>query len=253
MTQHRQRRAKRCRSGRHTGYRVWGPKRILLGFITGLAFVATADAQDHPLSPTVMFDIPKQSLVTALQAYSAASGVAVLYESGVETGQYSAPVRGDLTREAALRELLGNTNIIVRYARSDAVTLADPASFDPDAPPESLRGAADMTLDVLHVASAKRQPVPASKALSDYIAAIQQEVQVALKQKTETRQGSYRVGVDLWVDPSRNVTRADVFRSTGDGTRDDAIMRALEGLTIRSTAPADTPQPVRVMIVVRSK
>ncbi|WP_144377114.1 STN domain-containing protein [Mesorhizobium amorphae] len=95
----------------------------MLGLITGFALVVTADAEDHPLSPTVMFDIPKQSLVTALQAYSAASGVAVLYESGVETGQYSAPVRGDLTREAALRELLGNTNIIVRYARSDAVTL----------------------------------------------------------------------------------------------------------------------------------
>lgn len=82
--------------------------------------MVVADAEDRLHSPTVMFNIPAQSLITALQAYSAASGVAVLYESGVEIGQYSAPVRGDLTREAALRDAGAAAQAAANPARSEA-------------------------------------------------------------------------------------------------------------------------------------
>jgi len=88
--------------------------------------------------------------------------------------------------------------------------------------------------------------------LSDYIGAIQQDLQKALKTNGATRDGSYRVGVDLWVDPSRTVRRTEVFRSTGNPGRDTAVASVLQGVVIRRPAPAHTPQPVRVMIVVRS-
>jgi hypothetical protein len=222
---------------------------LLLGAI--LAFSALANDTDKPLSATLVFRIPEQSLVTALQAYSTASGVAVLYESGVDGGQRSAAIDGEYTREAALKALLGKTDLVVRYARADAVALADPSAASPDEPPGDLLGNADMTLDMLHVAKLPSN-APDRNALSDYIGTIQHDIQRALQKAAATRGDSYRVGLDLWVDPFRTVRRTEVFRSTGDPKRDVAVSAALQGLTFRQPAPARTPQPVRVMIVVRA-
>lgn len=220
---------------------------FLLG--SGLVFAALASDASRPDSATLRFQIPEQSLVTALQAYSSVSGVAVLYESGVVSGQRSVVVDGEYTRAGALKVLLGKTDLVARYARADAITLADPMAASPDTPPEMLFGSVDMVLDTLHVSSAASGPD--RNALADYIGTIQKDIQRALKTKS-TRSTSYRVGLDLWVDPSRTVRRTEVFRSTGDLERDVAISAALQGLVFRQPAPARTPQPVRVMIDVRA-
>lgn len=232
------------------------PGRRRLSFVSivflaaGLAAVALADPDTQALSPTLAFDIPEQPLVTALQAYSAVSGVAVLYESGLEGSQHSVAVAGEFTREAALRALLGNTDLLLRYSRADAVTLSDPSIAAPDEPPGVLPAAADLALDTLHVAGASNR-APDRTALANYVIAIQRDIQDALRNSPAARGGGgYRVGVDLWVDASRAVERTQVFRSTGDPDRDIAIVSALQGLTFRQSPPDDTPQPVRVMIVV---
>lgn len=217
---------------------------------SGLIFAALANDAETQVLPTLKFQIPEQSLVTALQAYSSTSGVAVLYESSVVSGQRSAVVDGEYTREAALKVLLGKTDLVARYARADAITLADPSAASPDHPPEFSLGPTDMALETLHVASATT--VPDRNALADYIGIIQKDIQLALKKVTATRNGAYRVGLDLWVDPSRTVRRTEIFRSTGNPERDVAISAALQGLTFRQPAPARTPQPVRVMIDIRA-
>jgi len=220
----------------------------LLG--AGLGFAAVASDEAAIPAPKLTFSIPEQPLVTALQAYSAVSGVHVLYESGAEVGQRSSAVHGEFTREVALKILLGKSNLVVRYARADSVALVDPTAQSPDEPPEALQGSADMALDTLHVVSP--QNGPDRNALAEYMGVIQQDVQQALRKGGKTSSGSYRVGVDLWVDPSRTIRKTEVFRSTGDRERDVAVSEVLQGLVIRQSAPARTPQPVRVMIVVRS-
>lgn len=220
----------------------------LLG--AGLAVAVLAKEIPKPVAPTLVFDIPEQPLVTALQAYSAVSGVAVLYESGVEGSRRSAPLKGEYTREAALKALLAKSDLVVRYARADAITLDDPSAALADEPPADPLDAADMALDTLHVAGAAPS-TPDRDALSDYIAVIQQDLQQAL-QKTNAARGGYRVGLDLWVDPSRTIRRTEIFRSTGDRERDVSVSEALQGLVLRRAAPERTPQPVRVMIVVKS-
>lgn len=215
-----------------------------------LRFAAMAHEEAANPAPKQTFHIPAQPLVTALQAYSAASGVHVLYESGAEIGQQSSAIDGEFTRESALKTLLGNSNLVIRYARADSVALVNPADASPDEPPEALLGMADISLDTLHVASPAKGPD--RNALADYIGVIQQDVQQALRKAGKTGSGSYRMGVDLWVDPSRTIRKTDVFRSTGDRERDVAISEVLRGLVIRQDAPARTQQPVRVMIVVRS-
>ena len=217
--------------------------------VCGLIQVA-ADEADRFGTATVEFHIPEQPLSSALQAFSAASGVAVLYASGAESGLRSASLDGEYSREAALKILLGTSGLVARYARADAIALVDPTAPNPYAPPEGSLPGADMSLDMLHVAGATKGPD--RNELSDYIGAIQQDLQKALKTNGATREGSYRVGVDLWVDSTRTVSRTEVFRSTGSPGRDTAIASVLQGVVIRRSAPAHTPQPVRVMIVVRS-
>ena len=214
------------------------------------ALSALAAETDRFSSATLEFHIPEQPLASALQAFSSISGVAVLYASGVETGQRSAPLDGEYTREAALKVLLSGSGLVPRYARSDAIALVDPTAPSPYEPPDNVLPNADMALDTLHVTGAAK--APDRDALSDYIGIIQQDIQKALKKAGATREGSYRVGVDLWVDSSRIIRRTEVFRSTGSQERDVAVGSVLQGMVIRQPAPANTPQPVRVMIVVRS-
>lgn len=233
---------------------MWMPKGIvlaaaLLASICGLKVVA--DEADRFGATTLSFNIPEQPLASALQAYSAISGVAVLYASGMETDRRSASLEGEYTREQALKMLLGNSGLVPRYARADAIALIDPSLPNVEEPPKSPLGKADMALDVLHVSGATGVS-PDRTALADYIEAIQKDLQGALKKSGTTRDGNYRVGLDLWVDPARTIRRTEVFRSTGNPDRDAAVANVLQGVVLRQPAPARTPQPVRVMIVVRS-
>jgi hypothetical protein len=233
------------------GQGLWHVTPLVAGLlVAGLAAAALAD-EPKQVAPSLVFDIPEQPLVTALQTYSVVSGVAVLYESGVEGSLRSAPLRGEYTREAALKELLGKSDLVVRYARADAITLVDPAAALADGPPADPLGSADMALDTLHVAG-RAPSAPDRDALSDYIGVIQQDLQQALQRTGAARGGGYRVGVDLWIDPSRTIRRTAIFRSTGDRERDGVVSEALQGLVLRRAAPERTPQPVRVMIVVKS-
>lgn len=219
--------------------------------VAGFSFaVAASDNVTSSATKMIAFHIPEQSLATALQTYSAVSGVHVLYESGAELGLQSSAVEGEFTREGALTTLLKKTNLVIRYARADSVALVNPAAERVDEPPDFLHGLTNMSLETLHVTNP--QVGPDRNALSDYIGAIQRDLQQALRSAGKTSSGSYRVGVDLWVDPSRTIRKTEVFRSTGDSERDAAISATLQGVVIRQDAPARTQQPVRVMIVVKS-
>jgi hypothetical protein len=58
--------------------------------------------------------------------------------------------------------------------------------------------------------------------------------------------------VKLWVDLSRTIRRAEVAQSTGDAERDVAIAQALKGFVISRAPPSNAPQPIRVIVSVRS-
>lgn len=196
------------------------------------------------------FDIPAQSLVTALQAYSQVAGVQLLYESDLAQGRRSASVSGVLTPEAALKTLIGDADLIVHYTRADAITIVRASVGNPDVPPVHPLGAPDLTLDMLRVHGAA--DLGNADRLREYTGIIQADIQSALKKNNKTRSGNYSVGVKLWIAEPRTVQRAEVFRSTGDRERDADIANVLQGLAISRAAPADTPQPISIMIRVRS-
>lgn len=229
------------------------PRRLMVvaAIVAALgAMVSAMAASDDPqyLAP-LRFNIPSQPLASALQAYSTATGVQLLYESGVANGRYSIGVEGNMTRDAALRILLSETDLTIHYTRVNSVTLA-PVSAQSDNPPAAVFARTDLSLETLRV----RRPVEGSdpSQLRAYTGVIQSDIQQALRKDNRTRSGSYSAGVKLWIDGPRTVRKAELFRSSGDQERDDTISRLLDGLLISQAPPANTPQPVMVMINVRS-
>ena len=213
--------------------------------------ICVAGAQERTLDAgkPITFHIPVQPLAGALQAYGERTGVQVLYESSSARGRSSAAVEGDFTPEAALNLLLAGTDLRVRYIRQDAITLALP-SVEDSVPPATPLAAADLSLGTLRVRAAGEGDDTAR--LRDYSEIVQSDIQKALQKNAKTRAGNYRTVVDLWIDRSRTVQRAEMFRSTGDRERDAAVAATLRGLTISKPAPAGMPQPVRLVIAVKS-
>ncbi len=199
----------------------------------------------------IAFRIPAQSLAGALQAYGQITGIQVLYESNSAVGRTSVAVEGTYAADEALNLLLAGTELKVRYIRPDAITLALPSAEGVGyAPPAAPLATSDLFLGRLRV----RQTGDADDAarLQDYSQRVQMDIQNALRKNARTRDGNYRAVLDIWIDPARTIERTELFRSTGDHERDLAVSAALRGLTISRPAPANTPQPVRVVIMVKS-
>jgi hypothetical protein len=222
---------------------------MVLAFGLGTMASAIAASDDSKYIAPLAFNIPSQPLATALQAYSAATGTQLLYESSAGIGRMSTRVEGTFTRDTALRMLLTDTDLIVRYTRANSITLA-PLSEDNDSPPAAVFAKADLSLETLRVRSPVDRGDPAQ--LRAYTGVIQSDIQQALKKDERTRNGSYSAGIKLWIDGPRTIRRTELFRSSGDLGRDDAVSRLLNGLLVSQAPPANTPQPVMVMITVRS-
>jgi hypothetical protein len=227
------------------------------GVCAALAIVAVwgavAKERRAAASATPMaLHIPAQPLAAALQAYGEQTGVQVLYESRSAAGQRSAVVDGTFTPEEALNAMLKGTELRVRYARPDAITLALPHPEpypEKDLAPEGRPARADLSLGTLHVRASDDDD---DASLHDYSESVQADVQKALEKNAKTRTGTYRVVLDLWIDRARTIERTRLHQSTGDPDRDAAVVAAIRGVIISRAAPANTLLPVRVAIVVRS-
>jgi len=217
--------------------------------VAGVLAAGAAEDQGARSSGPILFRIPAQSLASALQAYGQTTGIQVLYESNSAVGRTSVAVEGTFAADAALNLLLKGTELQVRYIRPDAITLAPPSVEGVNrAPPAVPLAASDLSLGTLRV----RGSSGGDSRLQDYSQGVQMDIQNALRKNPKTREGSYRVVLDLWIDSARTIERTELFRSTGDRERDAAVAATLRGVTISRPAPANVPQPVRVGIVVNS-
>lgn len=221
--------------------------------IAGICAAVADDRRAFRPDEAIAFRIPSQSLAAALQIYGQTTGIQVLYESNSAAGQMSGAVEGQFTADAALKLLLKGSDLRVRYIRPDAITLAPPSleiGGRAAAAPVVPLAASDLSLGTLRVRGSIDGD--SSGQLQDYSQKVQADIQNALRKNARTREGNYRMVLDLWIDSARTIERTELFRSTGDRDRDAAVVTTLRGVTISRPAPANTPQPVRVGIVVNS-
>jgi hypothetical protein len=145
---------------------------------------------------------------------------------------------------------LAGTDLRVQYTRPEAVTLALPeADANGPAPLFTPLLGSDLSLGTLRVRGTGDDD---GNRLQDYSQKVQMDIQNALRKNARTRDGNYRAVLDLWIDPARMIEKTELFHSTGDRERDAAVVSTLRGLIISRPAPANTPQPMRVVIVVKS-
>lgn len=216
--------------------------------IAGICAAAAEERQAVDTVEPIEFHIPAQPLANALQAYGQRTGVQVLYESSSAVGRSSVAVEGKFRPEAALDLLLTGTGLRVKYIRPNAITLAFRSADSGGV--SAMPPTADFFAGSVWVRGTDDGDDTAR--LRDYSESVQIDIQKALKKNSRTRAGSYRAVLDLWIDPSRTIQRAELFKSTGDRERDTAVAAALRGVSISRPAPANTPQPVRVVIMVEA-
>jgi hypothetical protein len=240
---------------RHQAWSRWLPTVACAALAIVAAWAAVAKERRAAAGSMPMtLHIPAQPLANALQAYGQQTGVQVLYESRSAAGLRSAAVEGTFTPQEALNLLLKGTELKVHYARPDAITLAPPHSekelpSEKEPPSESPPAKADLSLGTLRVRASGDDD---SSGLHDYGESVQADIQKALQKNARTRSGSYRLVLDLWIDPSRTIERTKLYQSTGDPGRDAAVAAVVLGVIISRPTPVNMPQPVRVAIVVRT-
>lgn len=175
-------------------------------------------------------NLPAQDLEHALQAYSRATGMAVLVDRDLTRGRRSISVRGRFTAQEALAMLLTGSGLMARYARSDAFTLQLPEVN----PPPATRGAAS------------RQ---AARINNSYATALQQAIETSLCRSPLTRPGSFRALVQVWVNPQGRVEHSRLVSSTGDEQRDEALVRSLATARVERPAPSSLRQPLTLLLM----
>lgn len=224
---------------------------LVLFAVTGLMNARAWTEEGNPTPPpgAVAFNVPRQPLASAIQAFSQVSGIEVFYESSIAAGRTSASVEGRYLPDAALRTLLGSAGFTVRFTRRNAAVLSDPSARS-DLPPTRAPANFDLSLDTIRVRAESERPGEAQ--LREFGDMVQNEVETVLRKNNRIRSGNYRIRVKLWIDPSRTIRHAELAQSTGDQERDTAITDVLQGFVVSRIPPPNSPQPIRVIVAVCS-
>lgn len=175
------------------------------------------------------FDIPAQTLMTALRAYSEQTGVSVLFDDSLVRNRRSPGVTGRYSAPDALQRLLDGTGLAAHYASPMAFTLM----------PDEAPAVADQPDDAVDSAIAEH-----------FAGRLQASLVRSLCGSERTHPGRYRLAMQLWLDTTGTVTRTQLLSSTGNAARDTQIETLANGLVV-GEMPAGMPQPVTILLVQR--
>jgi hypothetical protein len=194
--------------------------------LSGQTISQTNKQPSIPANVPTSFDIPAQPLVRALDAYSAATGLMVLYDSNLAEGHRSTAVSGVLMPDVAIRTLLEGTGLVVFSAGRAFAIEAGPSDQQDGV-------------------------VTSNAAEMSYLALVQQAVERSFCEKPETKPGEYRAAVQFRIGISGEILSPELLSSTGDQGRDSMIVELLTRLRIRRAPPAGMAQPVSMIISPR--
>lgn len=186
-----------------------------------------AGGADTGIEATFQFDIPAQPLQSAIEAYSAAAGVSVLYLGTLAIGRTSAPVRGRYTPQAALDRLLEGTDLAIGRTTPEAYVLM-----------RTEQG------------NTHGQPVPPQASDQVYYGAVQAGLREVLCRDARIAPADYRAALQFWVEPGGRIAQVRLLDTTGDQVRDAAMVEALRG-TVFARPPDGLQQPFTLLILPR--
>ncbi len=231
---------------RLTNFRIALPAIGLMSLVVaalGLPAV-TEGAPVAKSSEHMEFNIPSQPLATAIVAFGARAGMQVLYDSSLARGFRSSAVKGTFTPDEGLLILLVGTNLTARHVDASSFVLL-PTTGEGVAinnPAHAIEGGV-LSLDTLRV------DAPADD-FNAYSAVIRSDLLKALRKNAKTRAGNFVVHANIWIGSAGEVRRSELSLSTGDRTRDKAIVEILDGFAVSQPPPPGLPQPIAIRIEV---
>ncbi len=180
----------------------------------------------------VAFRIPAQPLADALNAYGETTHIPMFVDSELTAGRRSSEIVGVLSPFDALTGLLAGTGLTVKSVGNAGFTLAPLRRADPGTAIPGGSPAAGAAL-----------------AFDGYSAEIQTALHELLCRHQETRPGTFRALVRLWIGATGRIVRSDVLTPSGDGQRDRMLAAGLRDLAIGQPPPPDLPQPVTLLLL----
>jgi hypothetical protein len=186
---------------------------------------------------TLTFDIGPQSLRTALRAYGEVTGQAVLVDDALTAERQSPGVQGDFGKVDALQRLLAGTGLVASYSTDQAFTLklATRVESTESDSGESSQSSAVGELEVV---------------TQNYAGTIQRSIESALCRFDQTRPGTYRLALQVWIAPSGKIEQTRVL-SVDDDARAAAVSKALNQVVL-DPPPVAMPQPLTLLLLPRN-
>lgn len=184
---------------------------------------------------TIAFDIPPQPLLAALRTYGEITGQAVLVDNTLAAGRNSPGVRGNYDKTEALRQLLAGTGLVASYSSDQAFTLklAEPSSYTGKMVREQPESAGLGGIEAV---------------IERYAGKIQKPIEDALCQSDDTRPGTYRLALQLWIAASGRVEQTKLLDAMQSPRRADEVRRVLNRLTL-DPPPSGMPQPITLLLL----
>jgi hypothetical protein len=215
--------------------------------------IGSAQASPSPpfqTSQEIAFSIPQGPLQTALEIFSAQSGVQTLYQAPITEGRQSYPVTGTFDAATALRQLLQGSGLtalevfrggytLVTVEQAAIMTASNVATISSVAAPI-------LTLSTVHIEA------PSEKDRRLYAQTVRYAIQNALLRNHDIRLTAYSADLFVWVSSAGVVQNTSLFSSTGNPDVDLAIGNIVRAVEVGRSPPFDLPQPVHVRILTQS-
>ncbi|HEX7789202.1 MAG TPA: STN domain-containing protein [Afipia sp.] len=198
--------------------------RLLGGAVLAMSLVPLARAAEEFLD----FNLPMAPLDRALEAFGRISKEQLLLDASITDGRQSSPVVGRFTPEAALRQMVSGSGLVVRAVEGQGFAIV-PAS----------------TANIS--ASSREVPLSSAQRFESYSATIQIALGRVLCERVDTVPGAYRTMARLWIGASGMVDRAQLLTSSGDADRDALLKARFRGLAI-GAPPTGLPQPITLLV-----
>jgi hypothetical protein len=177
-----------------SGSYAWLMGRIARDFFFSawMSICLLAEAASAQSSAWIDFDIPAQSLASALDAFGTTTGMVAVYDGELVVGRQSGRVRGRYTPEAALSLLLGDSGLVAQYTTKQAFVLVLAT-----APTTIVR-----TPFMIGQTALAKQDAGELR----YSGMLQSSITGSLCARPETQPGDYRLAISFRVGPSGEIT-----------------------------------------------